>query len=307
MGENGSPKVSSLFTPKEIVCGLKSVSREKCIRLLAKRLKEAKAIPDADEAAKAVLEREALGSTVVTVGLAVPHARMAHQQRTVLAVATSADGIAFGPSPAARAELVVMILTGTRTPGAYLQVLAAVVRAFADETVIKKVARLTTPEMVWEFFDKGAGMLPAFVTAADMMTTGFPTLRHTDTLASAIDCFCMHHVAEIPVLDDDGDLAGVVGEEEVLRISLPEYILWLEDLTPILQFEPFGETLKDERVTRLAEIMSSGFVSVEEDTPAIHVARELMRREVRQVFVVRGKKLAGVITLSNLLRRVFRG
>ena len=307
MGENGLPKVSSLFTPKEVLCGLKSIGREECVRLLAKRLQGAGAIRDAEAATTAVLAREALGSTIVAPGLAVPHARIERLGGTVLAVATSSEGITFGPSSQGRAQLVVMILTAAEAPGAYLQVLAAVARAFADAKTTQKVARLATPKQVWEFFDKGAGVLPAFVTAADMMTADFLTLRHTDTLAKAIDCFCQHHVLEIPVLDDDGDFAGVVAEEEMLKLSLPEYILWLDDLSPILQFEPFGETLKDEHVTRVAEIMSTRFVSVTEETPAIQVARELMRREVRQVYVVRGKKLVGMISLSHLLGRVFRG
>jgi len=307
MGENGSVKVSSLFTPKEVLCGLKAISREKCIRMLAEQLRKAEAIADEDETVKAILEREELGNTIVTPGLAVPHARLDSQEKVVIAVATSREGIEFGPEPKGAAKLVVMIVTGAEAPGIYLQVLAAVVRAFADTSLIGKVAMLDTPDKVWEFFDKGAGMLPEFVTAADMMSTRFVKLRHTDTLADAIDCFCRHHIPVIPVLDDDGDFVGVVGEAEVLTLSLPEYILWMEDLGPILQFEPFAQTLKDENITRVAEIMSKEFVTVEEETPAIHVARELMRQDVRQVFVVRGKKLVGIITLSHLLQRVFRG
>ena len=185
--------------------------------------------------------------------------------------------------------------------------LAAGARAFADQSIVRRVAQLDTAEKVWQFFDKGAGALPEFVVASDMMTTDLLTLRHTDTLAMAIDFFCRHRVSEIPILDNDDDFAGVVTQEEILKISMPEYILWLEDLSPILQFEPFAETLKDEHITRIAEIMSDRYVSVAEDAPAIHVARELMRREVGQVYVMRGRKLVGVISLSHLLGRIFRG
>ena len=307
MGENGLVKVSSLFTPSEVLCGLKAMSREKCIRMLAGQLRKAKAITDEEEAVKAILDREELGSTIVTPGLAVPHARLDNQKDIVIAVATSREGIEFAPGLEGKVKLVITIITGAQAPGAYLQVLAAVVRAFADTSLVGKVAMLDTPEKVWEFFDKGAGVLPEFVTAADMMSAQFVKLRHTDTLANAIDCFCQHRVPVIPVIDEDDDFVGVVGEIEVLKLSLPEYILWMEDLGPILQFEPFAQTLKDENITRVAEIMSADFVKVEEDTPAIHVARELMRQNVKQVFVVRGKKLVGVITLSHLLQRVFRG
>ena len=307
MNNNGGAKVSSLFSPDEVLCGLKSVSRTDCLRLLAKRLVKSGAVPDVESTLKALMAREALGSTVVAPGLAVPHARMAEVKGTVMAVGTSPRGVEFGPKGTERANLIVMIITHVDTPGAYLQVLAAVARTFSSEKLVQRVSQLSTPEQVWEFFDKGAGVLPAFITAADMMRTKFVTLRHTDTLATAIDCFCSHSLLEIPVLDDDSDLVGVVGEAEILKLSLPEYILWLDDLTPILQFEPFGEILKDEHITRVAEIMSKRFLTVEEDTPAIQVARELMREDVRKVLVVRGTKLVGIITLSHLLERVLRG
>ncbi len=307
MNNQGSVKVSALFTPKEVVCRLKGVSLHECIRMLVKRLKKSGAIPDEAAALRAVIDREALGGTIVAPGLTVPHARLEKLARPAVAMATSADGIELPAGKGERAHLIVLILTNIAAPGEYLEVLAGVARAFSEEKLIRGVTRLPTPEQVWEFFDKGAGVLPAFVTAADIMATSFTALRHIDTLATAIDHFCQHEVTEIPVLDEDGDLVGVVAEEAILKLSLPEYILWLDDLRPMLHFEPFGETLKDEHVTRLAEIMSKRFVIVEEETPAIQVARELMRTEVKQVFVVRGKKLIGVITLSNFLKRVFRG
>ncbi len=307
MDENGAPKVSSLFTPKEVMCGLESASREECIHSLAGLLLKAGAVKDADAVAQAALDREKLGATIVAPGLAVPHARMEGQERIVIALATSRKGIPFKEGGDGAANLVIMIITGAQAPGAYLQALAAIVRAFADPAVIGKVAQLDTAEAVWEFFDKGAGVLPAFVTARDMMSRTFPTLKNTDTLALAIDTFCREHVARIPILDEDGDFVGIVGEEEILKLSLPEYLLWMEDLEPILHFEPFGQTLKDEHITLLEQVLSADYVSVSEDTPAIQVARKLMQREVRQVFVTRGKKLVGTIRLSNLLQRVFRG
>jgi CBS domain-containing protein len=222
-------------------------------------------------------------------------------------VATSREGIVFRPGPGGRVNLVVMIVTDEKAPGAYLQVLAAVVRTFADMAKIRKVAQLNTAARVWQFFDRGAEALPEFVTAADMMSADFPRMRQTDTLAMAIDCFCRTRAGRIAVVDDDGDFVGVVGEDEILRLSMPEYILWLNDLTPILQVEPFAETLKNEHVTRLAEIMSTDIVSVEEKTPAVQVARVLRRADVQQVFVKRGRKVVGLINASDFLQRVFRG
>ena len=268
MGDNGTARISSLFSAEEVLCGLPSVTRDEVIRRLAERLKKAGRIADMDAAVASVLAREALGATVVAPGLAAPHARVPNQPNIALAVATSPEGIAFDPKSSDRMNLVVMIITDEKAPGAHLQALAALGRAFADPATVQKVARLGSADQVWQFFDRGAGVLPEFVTAAEVMSTDFPTLRTTDTLAMAIDCFCRTRVPRIAVVDDDGDFAGVVGEREILRLSMPEYILWLDDLAPILQFEPFAETLKSEHITRVAEIMSTDIVSVTETTHA---------------------------------------
>lgn len=307
MNSHSPVKVSSLFSPKEVVCGLKGCSLNECIRVLVKRLAKSAVIPNADAALEAVLKREAMGSTIITPGLAVPHARLERLQRSSLAVATSVDGIEPSIKEAKPVHLVILVLTDIATPAEYLEVLSSVTRAFSEQGIIVKVAQLPTPEQVWEFFDKGTGSLPPFITAADMMATDFFTFRYNDRIAKVIDYFNRCKVTEVAVLDDDGDLVGVVAEQDVLKLGLPEHILWLEDMRPLLRFEPFGEILKKEQQIYLAEIMNDRFVSVQEKTPAIQVARELVRRDVKQVFVVRGKKLVGIITLSNLLGRILRG
>lgn len=305
MDNNGGMKVSAMFSPKDVVCGVTGVARDDCLAMLVRTLEQNGAIKKFGPVFDAVMAREALGSTIVAPGLAVPHARIEELSGPVMALAVSPEGIGYG-AKGERVHVVVLILTGV-APGEYLQVLAAVARMFSDASVIEKVAWLATPEKVWELFDKGAAVLPEFVTAADMMRRRVVALHHTDTLAQAIDAFIRDDLQEIPILDDDDDLAGMVTEDEILKLCMPEYILWLEDLGPILRFEPFSEVLRDERTTRLAEIMSREFVTVSEETPAIQVAREFMREGVNKVFVVRGKKLAGVITVSHFFARVFRG
>jgi mannitol/fructose-specific phosphotransferase system IIA component (Ntr-type) len=300
-------KLTSLFTPDDVLCGLRETGREACLEKLVRRLAKSGAVEDANAALEAVLARESLGSTLLSPGLAVPHARLEGLDRPYIAIATSPEGIRFRSGDEGKAKVVILVLTGSAEASEYLQVLAGIARIFKERKVAQAVAQLETPEDVWGFFEKGADALPEFVTAADIMRRRVAALHHTDTLAKAIDVFVQHKVEDIPVLDSDDDLVGIVAEEEILHLCLPEYILWLDDLKPILRFEPFNEVIKDEHVTRLAEIMSKRFVTVDEDTPAVQVARELMRQGARKVFVTRDKKLIGIITLSHFLERVFRG
>jgi CBS domain-containing protein len=48
------------------------------------------------------------------------------------------------------------------------------------------------------------------------------------------------------------------------------------------------------------------YATVGEESPAIQVAKVMMRRNVRQVYVVRDKMLMGVITIQDFIHKVLR-
>ena len=52
--------------------------------------------------------------------------------------------------------------------------------------------------------------------------------------------------------------------------------------------------------------MTDDYVTVSEDSPAIEVAKGMCRRGVRQVLVVRGEKLVGVIAIEDFITKVLR-
>jgi CBS domain-containing protein len=82
----------------------------------------------------------------------------------------------------------------------------------------------------------------------------------------------------------------------------------MEDLTPVLNFEPFAEILRHEAKVPLVEIMlfQDRYATVDVKSPAIQVAKVMMRRDVRQVYVVRDKRLLGVITIQDFIHKVLR-
>ena len=162
-------------------------------------------------------------------------------------------------------KLIVLTLAPKATPGAYLQAISSLAMICQDPSTADIVASLPTAEQVWAFFDKGGMVLPDHLRAADVMDPVQVKLQEHDTLERAIDLFVRHRLNELPVVDKDGDLIGVVSTYELLRVCLPDYILWMDDLTPILNFEPFAEILRKESKTWLAEIMTTDYATVEAD------------------------------------------
>jgi PTS system nitrogen regulatory IIA component len=299
-------KFASLFRPEQIICNTVITDRDQIIHELLKLLAYQCGVGNVEETYKAVLAREEAVSTVIAPGIAVPHARLQGIEQLIIGVATSRSGINFGPKEAEQVKLVMLILAPKAKPALYLQAVSSVSKICGEPGTADAVSSLQTAKDVWRFFDREGMILPDYVCAADVMNREFVCLREHDTLEQAVDTLVKYNLVDLPVVDEEGDLVGVVTAYELLRVCLPDYILWMEDLSPVLNFEPFAEVLKKEGKTWLTDVMSLDYPTVAEDVPAIQVAKEITRRGARQVFVVCGRKLVGIITLQGFINKVLR-
>ena len=265
---------------------------------------------DSEAAFSTIIDRKCCSLSYLKPGIAVFHARVPGIKRLRLALAINPSGIecCWTTGENAIVKLVFLILTTLEEPGEYMRTVTALSGACQRKGFPEQLYVMEDPEIIWAYFDNLDIELSEYVTAGDVMQTTFHSLHDTDSLSEAIDAFCRYGISELPILDVDGDLVGVVSEDELIRICLPEYITWMEDLSPILDFQPFAEILLREKNMPVVEIqlLADRYATVDEETPAIQVARVMMRRDVRQVLVVRGNKLMGIISVQDFIQKILR-
>ena len=156
---------------------------------------------------------------MIAPGLAVPHARLAELDIPMVAMATSTQGIDFGVPEMGPVKVVVMLLTPGDDPGLHLQLLSALAKDFGAGDEIETVAALPTPEAVTSHFSGSGFTIPEFLRVRDVMTRRVTTMLEQDTLQRAIELFATTGEFEIPVIDDDGDLRGVIS---MARSMMPD-------------------------------------------------------------------------------------
>lgn len=297
--------LSSFFSEDDILIHQEGVSRNQVIRQLLVHLASGHGIMEVSAYYNAIIERENASDTVVSNGIAIPHARLDDLQRPYVGVATSAQGIPFADDKQP-VHLILLVLIPRDQPGLYLQILRAMASILRDRTAARSVSQLKTAGEVMRFFERGGMVLPEYVCAADIMRDEFISLHNNDNLKTAIDCFISESLSEIPVVDRDGDMVGVVSAGTLLKVCLPDYLLWMSDLSPIINFEPFTSVLRNEQNTWLADILLNEYAAVQMTAPAVSVAGEMTRRNASKCYVLNGKKLMGVIDLPIFLNKVFR-
>jgi len=118
------------------------------IGALAARLHAAGRVDDADSLTEAVLAREALGSTALPSGVAMPHARSAAVRTTSIAVARLPEPLAL-EEDAEPVRLVLLIAAGA-DPESYLDLLQRVAGACVKGSFIADLLEAESAERIAE-------------------------------------------------------------------------------------------------------------------------------------------------------------
>lgn len=297
---------SSFFNADDILCNPPIESMDELLKEMVARLVLTKNLKNKDDILSLVRERENQETTAIANGVAVPHARIDKLDAPLVAVATSRGGIVFHADKP-KVHLVILVLVPKDRPAVYLQIVSALSRILRDKDAPSTAASLSSAEEIHSFFQRGGLVLPAYVCAGDIMSPVKNTLRDNNGLKDAIDFFVTHNSLEVPVVDKDGDLVGIVSAAALLKVCMPDYILWMDDLSPMLNFEPFVTILKNESNTWLKDIMTSEDLPVLKlSDPAIAVAETMAKRNCSVCYVVKDSKLMGKITLPHFLNKVLR-
>jgi PTS system nitrogen regulatory IIA component len=87
---------------------------------------------DQEELQTALLEREAMGSTAIDSGIAVPHAKLAAAQEIQVCFARSLAGIQWGAPDRQLVHLIFLLVAPLSATAAYLETLATLCRYLRD-------------------------------------------------------------------------------------------------------------------------------------------------------------------------------
>lgn len=299
-------RLSSFFSPEEVLPDCKETTRDGILRALTHSLATHHKFAVSEEAIfQAVRAREDESCTVIAKGVALPHCRLEGIKRPHAAVATFPNGVYFAPG-VEPLKVVFFLIVPYDLPALYLRILRSIGMLLQQEGAVDRLAAMTTGEEISGFFGLAAADLPAYITAVDIMNRDFLYLRDTDTVQTGVDTFISRKVEEVPVLDAAGKLVGIARADQFLRACLPEYLMWMQDLTPIANFQPFAQILRDERSAPLSSLVVKEFPAVSPDTPAVAVAGELARIHSAYCYVVEDGRLIGVIRLAEFLHKIFR-
>ena len=141
------------------------------------------------------------------------------------------------------------------------------------------------------------------MNASDVMTRTILSVRPDAVIAEAIRLMLDNRISGLPVIDEGGQLVGILTEGDLLRrgetATERHRPRWLEILMgPGRLAEEYVRT----HGRRIAEVMTRDPVSVTPDTPLKEIVELMERHRIKRVPVLDGDAPVGILSRADLLR-----
>ena len=135
-----------------IINPLKSASRNEIISDMVDLFADSRKLTESERDAvkKAVLDREALGSTAMDKGLAIPHAKIPFLKESALVIGISRIPVDFGGSE--KSSIFFLVLASEENPAEHVQLLASIARLCSSDVFVRMLASSKSADDVYQLF-----------------------------------------------------------------------------------------------------------------------------------------------------------
>lgn len=143
--------------------------------------------------------------------------------------------------------------------------------------------------------------------ALDIMTTPVVTIAVSASVAEAADLMLNRKIRCLPVLRDDGSLAGVISEGDFLR---REELGTRRSRPRWLEFLVGPGKVADEYVRsngrRVDEVMTTGVVSAAPGASLAEIVELMVTHDIKNVPIIDAGKIVGIVSRSDLMGTLLR-
>jgi CBS domain-containing protein len=127
----------------------------------------------------------------------------------------------------------------------------------------------------------------------DLMHREVRTLNPDATVADAIVALADAHVTGLPIVDQHGQLLGVLSSSDVLEAEAEAGDA--EARTTVLE------------ETRVSDLMTPRPITVAPETSVQEAARQMLYADVKRLFVAEDGRLVGVLSQTDIVGAVAKG
>ena len=185
--------------------------------------------------------------------------------------------------------------------------LAAFTKFLIKNDNSEKLIRSGTPEEFLNVLNCNKVETKRTITAEDIMLSNYPHVKENDQITKALDFFAAEKKLVLPVIGDNNKLIGKIDAYDLMKRSIPKYMLMLDNHEFLTSFEPFENIINDENSAQVKDYISEPEMIIPPDTPLIQLTLLLVKKLSKNLFVVKDGRLLGIVTMQEIINKVLRG
>lgn len=145
--------------------------------------------------------------------------------------------------------------------------------------------------------------------AKDIMVKKVITINKNESVEKLSELLVKNKISGVPVVDNDGKLAGIASEGDLLvrdaDLHFPRYFKLLDSIIYLESLNKFKRNLRKYMGTKVGDIMTARVQTVNEDTPVSKVANIMIKYNINRVPVLDDKDgLVGIITRADIVKSI---
>jgi len=144
-------------------------------------------------------------------------------------------------------------------------------------------------------------------TAREIMTPDPITVRLTTPIKELAALLCDKKISGLPVLDDDGNLAGVVTESDLIegskKLHIPTVLTLLDSMIFLENPARTDREMKKMTATCAGDVMTAKPITIREETLVDEIATIMAEKKVHTLPVVDADgSLIGIVGRDDIIR-----
>lgn len=144
--------------------------------------------------------------------------------------------------------------------------------------------------------------------AREIMVEKVLTVKRDDLARRAVEIMAEHDISGLPVVNDAGELVGIVTESDLLMIDRTEpprvktalYGLWIEP-------DRMVEEDARRRGLRVEDVMTRRVVTFGPDDSVAQIAQAMAEKRIKRVPILQGNRVVGIISRHDIIRALAEG
>lgn len=141
--------------------------------------------------------------------------------------------------------------------------------------------------------------------ARDVMVSPVITVKPTASVTEAAKIFLERRISAVPVVNDGGELVGIVSEGDLIRRvesgTEQQRSSWLRFL---VGDEGLAAEYVKTHARKIADVMTRKVVTAAPDTPLRELAALLEKNAIKRVPIVSDGQVVGIVSRANLVQAI---